>query len=63
MYSFTSKIAMKTSYLFTQNLCTTLNFRLLMDKNIENQTLETVSTIVQKKFGKPDFLSGKSIGN
>ncbi|XP_037045359.1 CCR4-NOT transcription complex subunit 11 [Bradysia coprophila] len=32
-------------------------YELLMDKNIENQTLETVSNIVQKKFGKSDFLS------
>lgn len=30
-----------------------------MDKNIENQTLETVSNIVQKKFAKSEYLSGK----
>lgn len=29
-----------------------------MDKNIEHQTFESVSVIVQKKFQKQDFLSG-----
>lgn len=33
--------------------------RLLMDKNIENQSFESVSNVVQKKFSRNDFLSGK----
>lgn len=33
-----------------------------MDKNIENQTLENVSSIVQKKFAKSDYLSGRLPG-
>lgn len=32
----------------------------LMDKNIEHQTFDAVSTIIQKKFAKHDFLSGKN---
>lgn len=32
---------------------------MLMDKNIEHQTFDWVSNLVQKKFSKHDFLSGK----
>lgn len=36
-----------------------IDFRLLTGKNVENQTLESLSASVQKRFSKSDYLSGK----
>lgn len=36
-----------------------IDCRLLNGKNVENQTLESLSSSVQKRFGKNDYLSGK----
>lgn len=34
---------------------------LLISKNVETQTLEATSAIVQKRFAKTDYLSGKNV--
>lgn len=36
-------------------------YELLTGKNVENQTLESISSAVQKRFSKSDYLSGKFI--
>lgn len=33
-------------------------YELLAGKNVENQTLESISSAIQKRFSKSDYLSG-----